>query len=721
MTKYIKHASLSVATCLDDFVRSELLAGVDIKPSQFWQGLEKIIDELLPYNDLLIRKRRLLQAKIDHWHLSNDKINLIEYKQFLSDIGYILPVPERFTINNGNVDKEISSLFAPQLVAPVTNTHFAVNAANARWGSLYNALFLSDVIATQSYEGGHQREQAVVDYSNGFLDMALPLISASHADVVNYFMQGNELAVKLGDGSTTHLLYANQFVGYEGTDKLSSVILVHNGLHIDIQIDHNHEVGRRSPAGVKDIIIESALSIICDFEDSVVAVDAADKIICYRNWLRLMQGTLIDVNVKDGVTTTKNLRPDRIVTSPGGSELILKSRSLLMIRNVGQMMMTDAILDRNGNEVPEGFIDAMISVVAAIYDIKALSACRNSLCQSIYIIKPKLHGPEEAALIDRLFLMIEEILELPAYTVKIGLMDEERRTSVNLQACIYTLRNRIIFINTGFLDRVGDEIHTSMQAGAFLPKEEIKQQAAIKAYEKLNVFAGLCCGFAGHAQIGKGMWTKPDNMREMVDVKINHLQQGASCAWVPSPRAATLHAIHYHMVDVAYVQNEMAKYACGRDYLLDDLLTIPLLDRILSPTQIQHELDCNIQSILGYIVRWINDGVGCSKILDIDNISLMEDRATLRISSQHITNWLCHNICNEEQVLASLKKIAAIVDQQNINDIKYQPMGPDFTANNVFNAAVDLIFNGRSVLNGYTETVLHKYRREVKNRWNYII
>ncbi|NND46424.1 MAG: malate synthase G [Woeseiaceae bacterium] len=715
--------ALSIAPVFCDFVERELLPAIDLEPDTFWGGLESLVNELTPLNRSLLAVRDELQQKIDEWHIERKggEWQQDEYVAFLKEIGYLADAREPFEIETSNVDAEIAEIAGPQLVVPVSNERFAINAANARWGSLYDALYGTDVIGEengQHREGGYNptRGAAVIRYATNFLDRAIPLDGVSHADVNDYGLDrsddGPDFLAALAGGETIHLKNPQQFVGFAEAGDSCTYLFRNNGLHIEIQVDPDHPVGKDATAHVADIILESAITTIQDCEDSVAAVDAEDKVGVYRNWLGLMQSDLEATFRKSGKTMIRKPNPDRVYTATDGSKLELSGRSLMLVRNVGHLMTTDAVLDGDGNEIFEGMLDALVTTACAMTDRRREGYHPNSSTGSIYIVKPKMHGPEEAALTNRLFSRVEEMFGLEQNTIKVGVMDEERRTTVNLPECIRAVKKRVVFINTGFLDRTGDEIHTSMRAGPVLPKEAIKLEPWINAYEDWNVDIGIRCGLPGKAQIGKGMWPKPDEMRQMMDTKQAHPEAGANCAWVPSPTAATLHVMHYHAVNVSEKQKELASRKLAN---LDDILTPPLGDLSrLSANEIQAELDNNAQGILGYVVRWIDQGVGCSKVPDISDVGLMEDRATLRISSQHIANWLLHGISNEQQVLETFRRMAKVVDRQNEGDASYERMSDDFDSSIAFQAACALVFEGCSQPNGYTEPLLHRYRRQKK-------
>ncbi|HLH57776.1 MAG TPA: malate synthase G, partial [Streptosporangiaceae bacterium] len=715
MTRRVQAGGLSVAEELYRFVMDEALPGAGVDPGAFWEGAGSLVQEFAPRNRELIARRAELQKAIDEYHLSSPGHGADHdaYAEFLTSIGYLVDEPGPFGITTSGVDQEITVQAGPQLVVPLLNARFATNAANARWGSLYDALYGTDVIdeADGRERGGAYnpvRGAAVIARARAFLDEHFPLDAGSHAEASAYSVDDKGLVVVVA-GESRRLADAAAFAGYQGAAASpEAVLLVHHGLHVEVQIDREDPIGAADPAGVKDVVLEAAVTTIMDLEDSVAAVDAADKVLGYRNWLRLMQGRLAEEVTKNGRTFTRVLNPDRTYLTTDGTALTLPGRALLFVRQVGLLMTTDAVLDGDGQEVPEGIVDALVCGLGSLHDLRGGSGLRNSRAGSIYVVMPKLHGPDEVAFACAVFARVEHILGLPARTIKVGIMDEERRTSANLKACVHAARDRVAFINTGFLDRTGDEIHTSMHAGPMVPKPDMRSQRWIRAYEDNNVDVGLACGFSGRAQIGKGMWAAPDNLAEMLDQKITHPQAGASCAWVPSPTAATLHALHYHQVDVLARQRELAGRArAGRA----DLLTIPLGDPgELSAAEVQAELENNLQGVLGYVVRWVNAGVGCSKVPDIHGTPLMEDRATCRISSQHVANWLRHGVITADQVDDALRHMAAVVDGQNAGDPSYLPMGPSFDGP-AFAAARALVFDGLDQPSGYTEPILHGHRR----------
>ena len=718
--KYIAKGSLSVSIKLDEFLTSEVLPDLNITSDHFWQSLEVIVQEFGPRNRELLGLRETIQQKIDDWHLSNkgQTHDFESYKSFLKEIGYLIEDKGEFTIETQNVDPEIATIAGPQLVVPVMNARFALNAANARWGSLYDALYGTDMIseddgATRAGAYNPVRGDKVIAFAKNFLDEHFPLSQGSYNDVSSFSLVDSSLSMGTVSGELTSLKDPAQFQGYQGSaENPSGILLKNNNLHAEIQIDPSHSVGATDKAGIKDVLLESAVTTIQDCEDSVAAVDGEDKVEVYRNWLGLMKGDLKETFIKGGSEMTRSLNLDREYLSPNGSQFSVPGRSLMLVRNVGHLMTNPAILDQDGLEIPEGILDAMFTICIAMHDLNGTGPIKNSRAGSIYIVKPKMHGPDEVQFTCDLFSAVEKALGMKHLSAKVGIMDEERRTTVNLKECIRVAKDRVIFINTGFLDRTGDEIHTSMEAGPMIPKAEMKQQPWIIAYEDWNVDSGLETGFMGKAQIGKGMWPMPDEMLNMYKIKTMHPESGANCAWVPSPTGATLHAMHYHQI---LVSDQQEKHSNRPKASLDDILTIPLMTdpSSLSNEAIQNELDNNAQGILGYVVRWIDQGVGCSKVPDINNVGLMEDRATCRISSQHITNWLHHDICSQEQVIETMKRMAVIVDQQNSGDPQYQSMSPSYDGI-AFEAACNLAIEGRTQPSGYTEPILHEMRLRFK-------
>ncbi|TDL90175.1 malate synthase G [Vibrio vulnificus] len=718
MGEYVKVGNLQVASVLFEFINKDGLPGSELNQEQFWVDFEKLVHDMSPKNKNLLARRDEIQTKINAWHRENKEMDFAEYKTFLQEIGYLEPEGEDFHITTEGVDDEIAFQAGPQLVVPVDNARYAINASNARWGSLYNALYGTDVISEK--EGAHRegsynevRGGEVISFAKDFLDQVTPLKDHSHKDAVKYTVVDGKLVVTLKNGEITSLVGESKLVGNQGEyGKPSAILLKNNGLHFEIQIDRSHPIGKIDKAGIKDILMEATLTTIMDCEDSVAAVDADDKVLVYRNWLGLMRGDLTVTFKKDNKMMTRTMNPDRLYRAPNGEEFSLPGRSLMFVRNVGHLMTTNAVLDANGEEIPEGIMDAVMTSLLAKHSLFGNGKYQNSSKGSVYIVKPKMHGSEEVAFANELFDRVEDMLGLQRNTLKIGVMDEERRTSLNLKACIRQVKERVAFINTGFLDRTGDEIHTSMEAGPMILKNNMKGSKWLQGYEKSNVNVGLATGFQGRAQIGKGMWAIPDMMAEMLTQKIGHLKAGANTAWVPSPTAATLHALHYHQVDVKKVQDELKKNLIN---LRDDILEIPVAQNPeWSPEEIQQELDNNAQGILGYVVRWIEQGIGCSKVPDINNVGLMEDRATLRISSQHIANWLHHGICTKGQVLETLQRMAKVVDEQNSGASAYQCIADNYDRSVAFQAACDLVFQGYNQPSGYTEPILHRRRIEAK-------
>ena len=725
MTSRVQLDGLQVAGNLYDFINNEAIPGTGLEADKFWVDFAKTVNDLAPRNRELLARRDSLQEKLDAWNHSHQHQtpDMHVYKDFLKEIGYLVDEPADFSISTANVDPEAALMAGPQLVVPITNARFALNAVNSRWGSLYDALYGTDAIpetggAEKTAGYNPKRGELVIEFARDLLDRSAPLASGSHKDAALYRVAGGKLLVDLQNGSSIGLQDETGFVGYTGSaDAPTGILLVKNGMHFEIQVDATHPIGKTDGAHVKDVLMESALTTIMDCEDSVAAVDADDKVLAYRNWLGLMNGSLEETFDKGGKPLTRRMNADRVYTAADGSELQLKGRSVMFIRNVGHLMTNPAILLADGSEVPEGLLDGVMTSLMAMHDLKGNSRLQNSAQGSVYIVKPKMHGPEEVAFTNEFFGRVEDILGLPRFTLKVGIMDEERRTTVNLKACIHAAKDRAVFINTGFLDRTGDEIHTSMKLAPFIRKGQMKQAKWIGAYEQWNVDIGLETGFRGVAQIGKGMWAMPDLMANMLEQKIGHPKAGANTAWVPSPTAATLHATHYHQVNVADIQQTLESRERAN---VDDILTVPvnLNSKDLTAAEIQEELDNNAQSILGYVVRWIDSGVGCSKVPDINNVGLMEDRATLRISSQLLANWLYHGICNTQQIEQTMKRMALIVDKQNAGDATYRPMADNFADSIAFQAAMDLVLKGAEQPNGYTEPLLHAYRLKAKAKYS---
>ncbi|MGA9226033.1 MAG: malate synthase G [Mesobacillus sp.] len=721
MADYVKAGTLQVATELYEFINSEVIPGSEVDQEQFWSGLGSLVKDLAPRNKELLKVRDEIQSKLNAWHRENESFNFEKYKTFLAEIGYLEPEADDYKVTTEAVDEEVAFQAGPQLVVPVNNARYAINAANARWGSLYDALYGTDAISEE--DGAERglgynavRGDKVIAYGREFLDKAAPLAEGSHKDAEKYVIVDGKLTVLLADGQTTGLKEEEKMAGYKGEPaEPSAVLLKNNRLHFEIQIDPSHSIGKTDKAGVKDILLEAALTTIMDCEDSVAAVDAEDKVVVYRNWLGLQKGDLSANFNKSGRSMTRTMNPDRQYKAPNGEEFSLNGRSVMFVRNVGHLMTSNMLLDEEGNEVPEGILDTVFTGLIGKHSVIGNTKFRNSSKGSIYIVKPKMHGSKEVAFANELFDRVEDLVGLERHTLKIGVMDEERRTSLNLKACIREVKDRVVFINTGFLDRTGDEMHTSMEAGPMIRKNDMKSSVWLQGYEKSNVATGLDVGFQGRAQIGKGMWAMPDLMGPMLEQKIGHLKAGANTAWVPSPTAATLHALHYHEVDIFEVQNVLAKES--KDYR-DEILQIPVAENPQwTAEEIQEELDNNAQGILGYVVRWVESGIGCSKVPDINDVGLMEDRATLRISSQHMANWLHHGVCSKEQVLETLQRMAKVVDKQNELDPDYRPMASDYDNSVAFQAACDLVFLGYDQPSGYTEPILHRRRQEAKAKF----